>query len=102
MNKLILSLIFSFSFSLTASTGLWSISSDTELYETLTLQSPDINQDTEAYLGDNITITQTGAWKECITPVQTYYAKEAGRTMVYKDKEPLCKLSPKDNADFPS
>ena len=102
MKKLLLSLIFSVSFSLTASAGLWSISSDTELYETLTLQSPVLNEDTEAYLGDNIVITQTGAWKECITPVQTYYAKESGRTMVYKEKEPLCKLSPKDKAYFPS
>ena len=98
VSKFIILLILSFPLSVTASTGVFSISSDTELYKILTLQSPSINEDAEAYLGDNIVMTQTGAWKECITPVQTYYAKESGRTMLYKEKEPLCKLSPKDKA----
>ena len=100
--KFIIFLIFLFPLSVVASTGFFSISSDTELYKILTLQTPSVNEDVEAYLGDNIVVTQTGAWKECITPVQTYYAKESGRTMLYKEKEPLCKLSPKDKAYFPS
>ena len=100
--KFIIFLIFLFPLSVVASTGFFSISSDTELYKILTLQTPSVNEDVEAYLGDNIVVTQTGAWKECITPVQTYYAKESGRSMLYKEKEPLCKLSPKDKAYFPS
>jgi len=103
MKKIVLSVIILFISPVSHSeVGLWSISSDTELYEMVTLNAPVKGEEVEAYLGDNLIQSQTGAWKECITPKQTYYAKEAGRTMIYKEKEPLCKLSPKDKSYFPS
>lgn len=72
------------------------------LYEETIYNKPNRGVETEVYLGDRMLIQQEGAWRECITPQQTYSKTTVGWTGVYKSGEPICKRKLNDKYYWPN
>lgn len=76
--------------------------SERVLYEEITYNKPELRQEAEAYLGDRMLTQQVGAWKECLTPRQTYSKTRMGQTASYRGGEPICKTELKSKKYFPT
>jgi hypothetical protein len=76
--------------------------SEKTLYEEVIYNKPDLGDATEVYLGDRMLSQQVGAWKECITPKNTFLKKSMGWVYTYKGGEPICKTKVKDKYYLPT
>jgi|TARA_B110000902_G_C14181323_1_gene540644 hypothetical protein len=83
--------------------SFFTIAQDRTLYEETIYNKPDIQVQSEVYLGDRMLVQQIGEWKECLTPLKSYTVPNGwGWTAVYKANEPICKRSPTDKHYWPT